>query len=253
MMFRSIQKIISSSTDRFGIKRFLGPRRAPLWARALSEPQQRFGRAHQWALTGPHDEFGRAPLWAGLQHGFCRFGSQATPPYSPPEVLKTVMWWDVDSCPLPPTYDARYLGPNIRQALERMNFKGHLTIHAFGNTNLVDESKLLQLSSTGIYLHHIPRGNKESAHKKIIVDLMSYALDNGMDTNIMLVSGHRDYSDCLPKLAARRFTVLLAQPEEHATKSSIFAAKYVWIWSRLLAGEGALTETEMSELYSKAK
>jgi len=167
---------------------------------------------------------------------------------------------------------------NLRKSLNEKGYRGPITsINAFGNTNRIDETTMLALSATGVYTRHIPDGSfyiftqllifsqfilvsfflsgrKESAHKKILVDLLCFGMDNiQQPCNIMLISGNRDYSDSLHQLKSRLFNILLAQPEDFASTPLIHAASTVWIWSSLVLGGKHLSPTQVEDLLAHTK
>ncbi|AEE80139.1 Putative endonuclease or glycosyl hydrolase [Arabidopsis thaliana] len=123
------------------------------------------------------------------------------PGYPQPNLCtaKTEIWWDVDSCRLPDSVDPYRLVGNLRKSLNEKGYRGPITsINAFGNTNRIDETTMLALSATGVYTRHIPDGRKESAHKKILVDLLCFGMDNiQQPCNIMLISAR---PGCSPKM-----------------------------------------------------
>jgi hypothetical protein len=179
------------------------------------------------------------------------------PGYPQPNLCtaKTEIWWDVDSCRLPDSVDPYRLVGNLRKSLNEKGYRGPITsINAFGNTNRIDETTMLALSATGVYTRHIPDGRKESAHKKILVDLLCFGMDNiQQPCNIMLISGNRDYSDSLHQLKSRLFNILLAQPEDFASTPLIHAASTVWIWSSLVLGGKHLSPTQVEDLLAHTK
>ncbi|WZZ26092.1 hypothetical protein YC2023_009493 [Brassica napus] len=58
--------------------------------------------------------------------------NKATPEYATSE---TLVWWDMDSCPLPNGYDPSRLGPRIDTELKNLGYNGPLTIIAVGNVD----------------------------------------------------------------------------------------------------------------------
>ncbi|CAA0384773.1 unnamed protein product [Arabidopsis thaliana] len=179
------------------------------------------------------------------------------PGYPQPNLCtaKTEIWWDVDSCRLPDSVDPYRLVGNLRKSLNEKGYRGPITsINAFGNTNRIDETTMLALSATGVYTRHIPDGRKESAHKKILVDLLCFGMDNiQQPCNIMLISGNRDYSDSLHQLKSRLFNILLAQPEDFASTPLIHAASTAWIWSSLVLGGKHLSPSQVEDLLAHTK
>lgn len=71
---------------------------------------------------------------------------------------KTSVWWDIENCAVPKSWDAHEIGLKLNSELMKMNYCGPLSISAYGNTNLISKSVQQALSSTGISLNHVPSG-----------------------------------------------------------------------------------------------
>ncbi|KAG7967092.1 hypothetical protein I3843_08G081300 [Carya illinoinensis] len=159
---------------------------------------------------------------------------------------KTSVWWDIENCQVPKGSDAHAIAQNISSALVKMNYCGPLSISAYGDTNRIPASVQQALSSTGIALNHVPAGVKDASDKKILVDMLFWAVDNPAPANFMLISGDRDFSNALHQLRMRRYNILLAQPQK-ASAPLIAAAKTVWLWTNLSAGGPPLSSGESSQ------
>ncbi|XP_010457018.1 PREDICTED: uncharacterized protein LOC104738555 [Camelina sativa] len=117
-----------------------------------------------------------------------------------------------------------------------MNYNGSLTISAYGDTNQIPSSVQQALYSTGVTLNHVPAGVKDASDKKILVDMLLWAVDNPAPATFMLISGDRDYSYALHQLRMRRYNILLAQPDK-ASVPLISAAKTIWLWTNIAFGD----------------
>nr|DAD38439.1 TPA_asm: hypothetical protein HUJ06_009080 [Nelumbo nucifera] len=148
---------------------------------------------------------------------------------------KTSVWWDIENCQVPKGCDPHAIAQNISSALAKMNYCGPVSIFTYGDTNRIPESVQRALSSTGIALNHVPAGVKDASDKKILVDMLFWAVDNPAPANFLLISGDRDFSNALHQLRMRRYNILLAQPQ-NASAPLRAAAKTVWLWTSLLAG-----------------
>lgn len=153
---------------------------------------------------------------------------------------KTSVWWDIENCHVPKGLDAHVIAQNIRSALSKLEYRGPVSITAYGDTKLLSPRVQEALSSTGIALHHVPSGVKDASDKKILVDMLFWAVDNPAPANYMLISGDRDFSNALHQLRLRRYNVLLARPAQHVSAPLIGAAKSIWLWANLARGEPAL-------------
>ncbi|KAG2316781.1 hypothetical protein Bca52824_019903 [Brassica carinata] len=160
---------------------------------------------------------------------------------------KTSVWWDIENCEVPKGWDAHAIAQNVGSALLNMNYSGPVSILAYGDTNLIPHAVQQALSSTGVGLNHVPAGVKDASDKKILVDMLLWAVDNPAPANIMLISGDRDFSNALHQLSMRRYTILLAHPP-HASAPLVAAAKNVWIWTSLASGGPPLTRGVSSQL-----
>ncbi|KAL5792034.1 hypothetical protein ACOSP7_000628 [Xanthoceras sorbifolium] len=176
----------------------------------------------------------------------------AAPPassYAEPQYVtaKTSVWWDIENCHVPKSCDPHAIAQNISSALVKMNYCGPVSISAYGDTNRIPSTVQQALSSTGIALNHVPAGVKDASDKKILVDMLFWAVDNPAPSNYLLISGDRDFSNALHQLRMRRYNILLAQPQK-ASAALIAAAKSVWLWTSLLAGGPPLSNGESSLL-----
>ncbi|KAI3440963.1 uncharacterized protein J3R85_003002 [Psidium guajava] len=160
---------------------------------------------------------------------------------------KTSVWWDIENCPVPKGCDPHAIAQNISSALVKMNYCGPVSISAYGDTNGIPSSIQNALSSTGIALNHVPAGVKDASDKKILVDMLFWAVDNPAPANYLLISGDRDFSNALHQLRMRRYNILLAQPQK-ASAPLVAAAKSVWLWTNLADGGSPLASGESLQL-----
>ncbi|KAG4115739.1 hypothetical protein ERO13_D12G124500v2 [Gossypium hirsutum] len=171
-------------------------------------------------------------------------GGAAEPQYVS---AKTSVWWDIENCHVPKNCDPHAIAQNISSALAKMNYCGPVSISAYGDTNRIPSSVQQALSSTGIALNHVPAGVKDASDKKILVDMLFWAVDNPAPANYLLISGDRDFSNALHQLRMRRYNILLAQPMK-ASAPLVAAAKSVWLWMSLSAGGPPLSSGESTKL-----
>ncbi|CAJ1873731.1 unnamed protein product [Sphenostylis stenocarpa] len=152
---------------------------------------------------------------------------------------KISVWWDIHNCCVPNGQDAHSVAQNITSALVNSNYRGAVSISAYGDTNRIPPPIQHALSSTGVALNHIPAGVKDASDRKILVDMLLWAIDNPAPANYLLISGDRDFSNALHQLSMRRYNILLAHPPQ-ISPSLFAAAKVVWLWTTLSAGGGPL-------------
>ncbi|KAL1216226.1 hypothetical protein V5N11_018677 [Cardamine amara subsp. amara] len=165
---------------------------------------------------------------------------------------KTAVWWDIENCQVPKGFDAHVIAQNIILALMEMNYCGPVSISAYGDTSGIAPAIQHALSSTGIALNHVPAGVKDASDKKILVDMLFWALDNPAPANFMLISGDRDFSNALHGLRMRRYNILLAHPRK-ASVPLIQAATTTWLWTSLLTGGSPLSQGKGSQRVANAK
>nr|XP_043621380.1 uncharacterized protein LOC122593094 [Erigeron canadensis] len=159
---------------------------------------------------------------------------------------KISVWWDIENCQVPKGCEPHSIAQNISSALANMNYCGPVSISAYGDTTRITASVQQGLNSTGIALNHVPAGVKDASDKKILVDMLFWAVDNPAPGNYLLISGDRDFSNALHQLRMRKYNILLAQPHK-ASVSLLAAAKSVWLWTSLLAGGPPQTNGESSQ------
>ncbi|KAL9275804.1 Meiosis regulator and mRNA stability factor 1-like protein [Drosera capensis] len=159
---------------------------------------------------------------------------------------KTSVWWDIENCQVPRGCDPDAIAQNISSALKKINYRGPVSVSAYGDTSRIPWSVQQALSSTGISLNHVPAGVKDASDKKILVDMLFWAVDNPAPANYLLISGDRDFSNALHQLRMRRYNILLAQPLKASTPL-VHAAKTVWMWSTLVIGGSPLAKNESNQ------
>ncbi|KAI3445478.1 hypothetical protein Pfo_002143 [Paulownia fortunei] len=165
---------------------------------------------------------------------------------------KTSVWWDIENCHVPKTSDPHTIAQNISSALVKMNYCGPVSISAYGDTTKISPAVQQALNSTGVALNHVPAGVKDASDKKILVDMLFWAVDNPAPANYLLISGDRDFSNALHQLRMRRYNILLAQPQK-ASAPLIAAAKSVWLWTSLSAGGPALSNVESAQFLNNSR
>lgn len=84
-------------------------------------------------------------------------GGKAEGQYS---MAKTSVWWDIENCQVPRACDPHLIAQNIRLALEGMDYRGAVSISAYGDTSKISQIVQQALSSTGISLNHVPAGKR---------------------------------------------------------------------------------------------
>ncbi|KAJ7527882.1 hypothetical protein O6H91_16G074900 [Diphasiastrum complanatum] len=154
--------------------------------------------------------------------------------------VRISVWWDIENCMVPNSVRPHDVARNISKALRQENFRGPISISAYGDTHRLSHEVQTAITSTGINLHHIPSGHKDASDKAIIVDMLFWALDNPPPAHILLISGDRDFSNTVHRLHMKNYNILLAgYLEESFSGSLLGAATSVWHWTKLARGENA--------------
>ncbi|KAK1280604.1 hypothetical protein QJS04_geneDACA004672 [Acorus gramineus] len=160
---------------------------------------------------------------------------------------KTSVWWDIENCQVPKGSDPHMIAQNISTALAEVGYRGAVsTISAYGDTNRIPHVVQHALNSTGISLNHVPAGVKDASDKKILVDMLFWAVDNPAPANYLLISGDRDFSNALHQLRLRRYNILLAH-SPNVSQALVAAAKNVWLWNSLVAGGSPLQNSDTAQ------
>ncbi|XP_073126383.1 uncharacterized protein [Henckelia pumila] len=148
---------------------------------------------------------------------------------------KIFVFWDLENCLPRKKSDVALISNNINLALERQNYKGPVSISAYGNVKVVKEFQQQQLTDSGIKLIHIPPGRKDATDKHMMVDMALWAKDNSVPANIMLISGDGDFLLTLFDLYWKGFNLLLAEPIQ-TNVNLRDACSIIWKWETLREG-----------------
>ncbi|CAH2055139.1 unnamed protein product, partial [Thlaspi arvense] len=91
-------------------------------------------------------------VWLGFSK-MMKNRAAATPEFAN---SKTLVWWDMDDCPVPNGYDPSRLGPRIDTELKKLGYNGPLTIIAMGDLEGIPHEFLRALADTGVVIKHQP-------------------------------------------------------------------------------------------------
>ncbi|CAH8359647.1 unnamed protein product [Eruca vesicaria subsp. sativa] len=170
--------------------------------------------------------------------------NMAKPEY---ETSETVVFWDMDNCPLPNGYDPCLLAPRIDTELEDLGYDGPLMIVAAGNLYGIPNEFLRALSSTGVLIRHCIRG----LYSMVIEYLDSRTSQSPM--TLMLITTDSSLLDSVVcqiyKGVYVGYNLLLAHPpfyeiEDPHHRSLVYVGAE-WLWTRysLLKVSGFEEET----------
>ncbi|KAH9853985.1 NYN domain-containing protein [Lenzites betulinus] len=125
------------------------------------------------------------------------------------------IFWDYENCTPPcniPGYD---VVNNIRRVAHEYGsvklFKAYLELSEQASSKSLGLRSELQ--SCGVSLTDCPHnGRKDVADKMMIVDMLTYAIDNPAPATIVLISGDRDFVYAVSVLCLRRYRVVVVAP-----------------------------------------
>lgn len=142
------------------------------------------------------------------------------------------IFWDYENC-APPTSTPGYdVVNNIRQVAHEYGsvklFKAYLELSEQSSSKSIGLRSELQ--SCGVSLTDCPHnGRKDVADKMMIVDMLTYAIDNPAPATIVLISGDRDFVYAVSVLRLRKYRVVLVAPHcAHASLKSQASAVLNW-------------------------
>ncbi|XP_010474679.1 PREDICTED: uncharacterized protein LOC104754239 [Camelina sativa] len=110
----------------------------------------------------------------------------------------TMVYWDINSCPVPPGCDASLVGPCIKRFLKKEGCSGPLSITAIGRLTEVPNDILEGVYSSGIALNNIFYGFFDTLH-----GLLSGFMDsNPPPANFMVISDAKSLGTPFPSMIA---------------------------------------------------
>ncbi|KAJ4887073.1 putative endonuclease or glycosyl hydrolase [Raphanus sativus] len=136
-----------------------------------------------------------------------------------------------------------------------MNYRGTLTIHAFGQDPFGDENTpagefIEDMNQSGIVFHHTPTAHKDARREMIREELRDWVVGNGAPANVMAIlrdiSDDKDFARYLGVLRSIDYNVVIAQPQNALGQLSDLE----WLCSRL--GDRFLPRSKNSDSYTEA-
>ncbi|RPD79813.1 DUF537-domain-containing protein [Lentinus tigrinus ALCF2SS1-7] len=134
------------------------------------------------------------------------------------------IFWDYENCSPPCSVPGYDVVNNIREIALAYGsvklFKAYLELSEQSSSKSIGLRSELQ--SCGVSLTDCPHnGRKDVADKMMIVDMLTYAIDNPAPATIVLISGDRDFVYAVSVLRLRRYRVVLVAPNTaHASLKS---------------------------------
>jgi hypothetical protein len=134
----------------------------------------------------------------------------------------TSLWWDMETCSLPPYFDpyivvsmAPALLRNFNIITSRVNAGGgcsSLNSPLFSAYEFFSETQTelhQTLINSGIGLQQLPPGNNNEMEKRMMADVLLWAMDTPPPANIILIVGNVDFCYVFQKLRQRSYNVFL--------------------------------------------
>ncbi|KAI0831045.1 NYN domain-containing protein [Trametes gibbosa] len=164
------------------------------------------------------------------------------------------IFWDYENCTPPcnvPGYD---VVNNIRRVAHEYGsvklFKAYLELSEQASSKSIGLRSELQ--SCGVSLTDCPHnGRKDVADKMMIVDMLTYAIDNPAPATIVLISGDRDFVYAVSVLCLRRYRVVVVAPYT-AHNSLKSQASVVLDWEADIMGRTTLRPQVPGVYYDQA-
>ncbi|CAA7060367.1 unnamed protein product [Microthlaspi erraticum] len=144
---------------------------------------------------------------------------------------QTSVWWDIDSCPVPAGYDASLVGPSIHLALEKLGYRGPITITAVGKLKRTSEDVMRAISPTGITVKYGGLGCRSTC-----AELFSWQLANPAPATIMFISSPSVLKSLSHRLRSvpKEYNMLLAYGSSLPEKDPKLVTCAEWLWESLL-------------------
>ncbi|KLO18571.1 hypothetical protein SCHPADRAFT_899591 [Schizopora paradoxa] len=150
------------------------------------------------------------------------------------------IFWDFENCRPPTSSSGYFIADKIRRIARPfgsiMLFKAYLEL---SSEFLSAKSYTLQseLQSSGISLTHCPHnGRKDVADKMMIVDMLTFAIDNRVPATIIIITGDRDFSYAASILRLRGYEVIVVLPSTSSHVSLRMQASILFEWQRDVLG-----------------
>ncbi|XP_010457252.1 PREDICTED: uncharacterized protein LOC104738748 [Camelina sativa] len=112
----------------------------------------------------------------------------------------TLVYWDINSCPVPPGCDASLVAPCIKRFLTEEGCSGPLSIIAIGRLTEVPNDILRKVFSSGISLHNVPYGPSDTEDL-----ILHHSIHHS--SNLMVISNSRIFG-CMRDFIQSSFNLL---------------------------------------------
>ncbi|CAL9244835.1 unnamed protein product [Arabidopsis halleri] len=150
----------------------------------------------------------------------------------------TGVFWDLVDFPIPEC-DPYLISKNIKSTLEDKGcHNGPVSIQLYQDEkNLLPKELIDKYEAAGIsinFVPDIPEANGYARDHKMLVDILRWAVDSPIESNLIVLSKNLKESltvSVLRALHGRGYNVVLAVPTEHIP----FTESSAWLWDSLCA------------------
>ncbi|KAJ3072338.1 hypothetical protein HDU98_003794 [Podochytrium sp. JEL0797] len=147
-----------------------------------------------------------------------------------PHATKVGVFWDYENCQVPRLAKGYDVVDRIRNVV-LSSFGAMICFNAYLDIMTCAEEKRIHLSRSGVSLIHCPHDNrKDMADAKLMVDMLTFAIDNPAPATIVLISGDKDFCSALSVLRNRNYFIVLIEPMQKATSVMRAQASVVLDW-----------------------
>ncbi|KAG0705181.1 NYN domain-containing protein, partial [Suillus ampliporus] len=159
---------------------------------------------------------------------------------------KVAVFWDYENCSPPLNSQGHAIVNGIRRIAHVFgyvtSFKAYLDMSTQSPKSVGFRS---DLQSSGVSLIDCPHnGRKEVVDKMILVDMITFAVDNPSPATIILIAGDRDYAYAVSTLRLRQYSVvLIVPPAPNIPQSLESQASVVVDWNYAVLGKRTEADT----------
>ncbi|KAJ8619393.1 hypothetical protein MRB53_027922 [Persea americana] len=128
--------------------------------------------------------------------------------------------------------------------LAKLDYLGPVSISACVSTQYTPGSVQRALSSAGIALNITHTGVEDISDKKLLVNMLLWAVDNPPPANYLMISGDHYFFNALCELSERGYNILRAQPRN--VSGPVLDDANVWLWTSLSVGGAPFQSADSS-------
>ncbi|KAG2061459.1 hypothetical protein BDR06DRAFT_946888 [Suillus hirtellus] len=160
---------------------------------------------------------------------------------------KVAIFWDYENCSPPLNSQGHAIVNGIRRIAHVfgyvISFKAYFDMSSQSSQKSVGFRSDLQ--SSGVSIIDCPHnGKKEVVDKMILVDMITFAVDNPSPATVILIAGDRDYAYAISTLRLRQYNVVLVVPPAPNIPQSLESqASVVVDWNFAILGKRTEADT----------